>query len=397
MLVITYNVKMLNIENQTTNRNKCIGLFFICLFLIISTSLLGCSQNQPQQTEVTQVIRITSPDGAPLLSLSEFANNDTLNQEATTGSSFENGKYENGVYTVNSQITHELNSKLQIQTVTDADALVASILKDTPEMAIVPVNLAKKLYQNNTPYQIAGVTTWGLNKILSNKVQPTTKNSLNYLKGTKLYAFAKTNTPGLTLNSLLDKQNIEYQEYKDNQNLNESKVNLVYLNTPQDVIAAATKSMQNEESFSVMLPEPAATMFRLKTNNRFSQVSDLQKIYLNEFASKYPQSVLVVRSNFADIPSNQDVITKITSKISISGAKIDQEYSDILSNLTNNFHSSALPDNPEIIKQAFGSGDGENDNTNIIKFTNSVESKDEINKYLEIIKLGSLPDDAFLK
>jgi NitT/TauT family transport system substrate-binding protein len=306
-----------------------IPAIIVLVLLIVGVVFLvsGCGNNKKQS------VNLVTPDGAPLLSVISFG---------------ANGERSGDAFQVGSSTEQELGRATSITTVEDADQLMTYIQKNHPDFAITPVNLAAKLYKQDNPYQMLAVTTWGLNEILSDQ----NISSLSDLKGHKLYAFAKQGTPGVTLRALLDKEGVKYVDYTDGADLNPDAVNIVNLTTGSDVITALAK---DKDAHYAMIPEPAASTYMIKTQQKWNVKLDLQKLWQQDYGEKYPQSVLVGSKSFLDNPANSQYIYKLLVSLDMSSSLAAQNPDSTIQLASSAFASTSLK-NKDAISQGYSSG-----------------------------------------
>lgn len=359
-------------------KRRILGSFLaFCIFLIPFVS--GCSNiNSSQQNSQFHII---VPDGGPVFSVSALATN-----VQKSGSEFQ----------VKGDVAKEFKDGLSIQIAADADALITGVLKNNPEAAIVPVNLLSKL----SNYKIAGVTTWGNNVIIASKAvqNDVLKNKQNLTSFKEIpcpliYYYQSNNVPGLTLKSILKKQNLEFKDTKSSENilLDCSKPTLVDNNTPSQVQIELTKRMKdaNSAAFYAMLPEPLASAFLLKNKDSYVFAADLQKMWEDIYQKDYPQSVLVVRSDYADNSQNTYMIKNFIESVRTSLYAATRDPITATNIATQKLHSASLPANPQIIKQAIDKG------TFKLSFVDAIDAKDGINEYLNAVGLKGYTDDMF--
>jgi NitT/TauT family transport system substrate-binding protein len=283
---------------------KKIIVSIVVVVLLIAAGVGGYlwvkAQDKPASADVVNVV---VPDGAPLLSM--------------VGLGLE-GSQRDGKFAVSDDAAKDLGHPTQVQMVTDADQLSASLMKDRPELAVVPINLAAKLYNTDQSYKMLGVSTWGLNEIVSNQ----DITSLDDLKGKKVYSFGASTTPGLTLRTLLEKAGLKWASVQEGTDTTDPEaVTLVDLTSGADVVAALSKLGDGEEGYG-LVPEPAASAFGAKSSaagGKFGVKLNLQQVWQTDFdGEQYPQAALIVRSDFAGNPDNAQFLKNFITEVSAS-------------------------------------------------------------------------------
>ncbi|RXZ69218.1 ABC transporter substrate-binding protein [Fusobacterium necrophorum] len=156
------------------------------------------------------------------------------------------------------------------------DAMMVEMMKGTPDIAVIPSNLAAQLYQKQGEYKILGTLTSSSFYILGRSPL----SELKELKGKKIYAFAKGLTPDIVLKTILKRNQLE------------KEVDIQYLSSP---IEALQMHLKEKNSF-VFLTEPMITQAMLKSKDikiLFSMEEEWKKQFPE--TSGFPQAVVVVK------------------------------------------------------------------------------------------------------
>lgn len=156
------------------------------------------------------------------------------------------------------------------------DAMMVEMMKGSPDIAVIPSNLAAQLYQKQGEYKILGTLTSSSFYILGQNPL----SELKELKGKKIYAFAKGLTPDIVLKTILKRNQLE------------KEVNIQYLSSP---IEALQMHLKDKNSF-VFLTEPMITQAMLKNKEikiLFSMAEEWKKQFPE--TSGFPQAVLVLK------------------------------------------------------------------------------------------------------
>lgn len=132
-------------------------LILILLSILIS---LGSCSNFTTQENTLKEVRFSYQDGTPALTSAKLA-------------------FENSVLDKNMRIIYELEKS--------PDSLLAKILKQEADIAIVPSNIAAQAVNKGLPYKIVGTAVWGSLYLAG------TENikSFEELKGKEIYSFGK--------------------------------------------------------------------------------------------------------------------------------------------------------------------------------------------------------------
>ncbi|KDE63265.1 hypothetical protein FUSO5_08140 [Fusobacterium necrophorum BFTR-1] len=156
------------------------------------------------------------------------------------------------------------------------DAMMVEMMKGTPDIAVIPSNLAAQLYQKQGEYKILGTLTSSSFYILGRSPL----SELKELKGKKIYAFAKGLTPDIVLKTILKRNQLE------------KEVDIQYLSSP---IEALQMHLKEKNSF-VFLTEPMITQAMLK-NKDIKILFSMEEEWKKQFpqTTGFPQAVVVVK------------------------------------------------------------------------------------------------------
>ncbi|MCI7343568.1 MAG: ABC transporter substrate-binding protein [Fusobacterium necrophorum] len=156
------------------------------------------------------------------------------------------------------------------------DAMMVEMMKGTPDIAVIPSNLAAQLYQKQGEYKILGTLTSSSFYILGRSPL----SELKELKGKKIYAFAKGLTPDIVLKTILKRNQLE------------KEVDIQYLSSP---IEALQMHLKEKNSF-VFLTEPMITQAMLK-NKEIKILFSMEEEWKKQFpqTTGFPQAVVVIK------------------------------------------------------------------------------------------------------
>ncbi|HAP44207.1 MAG: hypothetical protein A2087_14230 [Spirochaetes bacterium GWD1_61_31] len=179
------------------------------------------------------------------------------------------------IYLFEEQPLLAANTSAVYQAVAAADIMTAKLLSGELDVAVLPVNLAAKLYNSGLDYQAVAVVGNGMVQVLT--LDPAI-GSLADLAGKTVYVAGQSATPDFLMRSLIRHYALE-------------GINLSY-QLPIPEIAASLVAGRIEHA---VLPEPFVTM-ALNGNPSLRVAFDLGRLW-TEFSgmADYPMSVLVIR------------------------------------------------------------------------------------------------------
>lgn len=171
------------------------------------------------------------------------------------------------------------NARFAIQGVASADAMVAKMLSGELDAAVLPVNMAAKLYNAGQPYSLLAVVGNGMVKLVT--TDPAIK-AIADLKSRDVYVAGQGATPEYLLRTIMPKYGIDPD--KD--------VHLLF-SMPYPELAA---SLAAGRVAIGVLPEPFATM-ALKGNPAARIPFSLTALWSEATGqADYPMSVFVIRT-----------------------------------------------------------------------------------------------------
>lgn len=209
------------------------------------------------------VYTVYAPDGAPALALANAI-------DKSTDGSFEFHIVASG--TITAQVTGE---------------------SPAADFCVLPVNAAAKLLGTGETYQMLGTVTNGNMYFLTtgDNAQLTT-DSLDVLVGKTVGVVQLNNVPGLTFQTVLDANDLDYQILSSETTEATDKVNLRPI---QDATSGVTPAGGCDY---YLCPEPAATSklnATASSANPFKLAGSLQALYGD--GTGYPQAVLVAKTS----------------------------------------------------------------------------------------------------
>ncbi len=163
------------------------------------------------------------------------------------------------------------------------DLLVAKVLKEEADIAIVPSNLAAQAFNKGLPYKVVGTPTWGSMYLTSTE----DIKSFEDLKGKEIYTFGKGLTPDIVLRYILSKNDIDP----------DTDVKIVYLNSAAEMGPAFLGGKTN----LAVLPEPLFTAVTAK-NEEAKAIFDLNEEWgkVSNAKKGFPQSTLIIKEDLIE-------------------------------------------------------------------------------------------------
>lgn len=161
------------------------------------------------------------------------------------------------------------------------DLLVAKVLKDEIDIAVLPTNVAAMLYNKGVDYQLIGVNTWGVLYLVENQAGVSTWDDL---KGREVTLFSKGSSPDVVFRYLLAENG-----------LTEEDVDIEYMASHielSQMMIAGKKTLG-------LLPEPMVTMVQMK-NPDLSIAMNLQDAWQEAADMAFPQGCLVARKGLIE-------------------------------------------------------------------------------------------------
>lgn len=227
----------------------------LVVLAIVTSVVIGCTRETVINKEV-KAISFSYQDGTPSLTASKIA-------------------MENPILDEYIDINYEL--------VKSPDLLVAKILKEEADIAIVPSNLAAQAFNKGLSYEVVGTSVWGSLYLTSTEKI----NSVEELKGKEIYSFGKGLTPDLVFRYILNENGIDPD--KD--------VNINYLNAASEVGAVFLSGKSN----LAVLAEPLLTTVMMKKEDA-KVVLDLNKEWEKVTGAEngFPQASLIIKRDLID-------------------------------------------------------------------------------------------------
>jgi NitT/TauT family transport system substrate-binding protein len=245
-------------------KRKILLYLSIAIIAIIAIAAMGCqtdsggpeSVGQKSLGTETKNIKFYYQDGTPALTVAKLAKE-------------------------NPEIHENITIDYVMQK--SPDLLVAEILKEEADIAIIPSNLAAQTFNKDLSYKIVGTPTWGAMYLTSTE----DIKEFEDLKGKEIYTFGKGLTPDLVLRYVLSKNDIDP----------DTDVKITYLNSASEMGPAFLSGKTN----LAVLPEPLLTVVMSK-NEDAKVIFDLNQEWSNASAAEkgFPQSSLVIKTELIE-------------------------------------------------------------------------------------------------
>jgi len=262
----------------------------------------------------------------------------------------------NMVYLMSHEFDGIVGTGISFTMTNDLDAIVAALLNQEPDFAIVPINIAAMMHNNGSGYRMAAVTTWGIMHIVSDQ----DVSSLEDLIGETIIAFGRSGTPGITLRATLRQNGVPFTEHDTTSfTPDENSVNILYLTAASDVRdAIATGMIIGGTSVHFgLLAEPVATAITGFAGNTgrpgFTARINLQTEWArNNDGEIYPQTALVFHERLLE--SNPGIVSDFIAAAERASAFANND-PVAAGNLAAEFGSIAIP-NGTIVGNAHRAG-----------------------------------------
>ena len=222
--------------------------------LIGGTLLVGCNQTKEEPVVETKNVKVIAPDGLPAISLSKLAKE---NPEVMKG------------------------YKIEYSVEATSDSLSTTVMKQEPDIAVVPSNMAAMAYNKTSNYQILGTVGMGSFYLVSSE----DINDFDDLLGKEVGNTGKGLTPDITVQTILKEKNINTED-----------VNFNYVNAMSELVPLMATGKLN----TGFVAEPALTGLMIKNEN-IKIIKGLNDAWkeISDSKTGYPQSTLIIKSDFA--------------------------------------------------------------------------------------------------
>ena len=263
---------------------------------------------------------------------------------------------------------------LSIEILDEPMLVRARLLKDKPELAVLPLNMSAILYNKDLPYQLVAVPVWGSLYLFGSD---STVQGWQSLKNKRIFMMGKGSSPDIIFRFLLNFHKLNP----------ETDVTLDYSFPTHIDLANAVSA---GKAPIAIISEPLATLAQAK-NPSIRKIMDLNIEWGQAFPShpSIPQTAFIGRSDF--ITDHPDWVKKICQAwmVSIDRVNLFPDQAAVLI-----AYHNILPDN----KIAKNSIPGCN-----LKFRYASQISPEIDQYLQVLFTfnpdavgGKIPDEQFI-
>lgn len=246
--------------------------------------LVGCSpkSSNQSQTNVIKEVSVVSPDGLPAISIAKMAKDKTSIKEGY-----------NTTYSV----------------INTTEALSTTVMKQEPDIAIVPSNMAALVYNKTSNYQIVGTTGMGSFYLVSTE-------DIKYfsdLLGKEIANIGKGLTPDITVKAILKEKGI-----------NPDDINFTYVNSATDIVPLLATGKVS----TGFVPEPALTVL-MEKNPNLKIIANLNDVWKETFNSSngYPQATVIVKKEL--INNDKEYVKDFLNNLSNSVTWANQNKSEV--------------------------------------------------------------------
>lgn len=256
-------------------------LTVLIMSILIALSAASCTVADADSINVMAV------DGAPGIVVAKIANDDNIGAAV---------------------------AKTQI--VSSADEISTAVANGTADVAVLPLNLAAKLYNGGVDIKLAAVSVFGSLYMVGTQAI----ESIDDLVGEVVYNIGRGGTPDLTFKYILEGNGIEYVE---SQNAVDGKVALQYVSAASELIPMLKTG---KIKFGIM-GEPAVTNSH-KVTGVTQTVLDIQAEWKKLTGEDYTQAGVVVKGELVNDESFMDALSMALSQngewINANAAKVKE-------------------------------------------------------------------------
>lgn len=234
----------------------------LILTIILVVNLIGCS--------LSKDVRVKTYNGLPAISICKL-----IKEEENIKSSYKTS------YTIES----------------NENKLLESLNKKQIDIALVPTDMAAKVYNKNSSYQICASIGQGSYYLVTSDPEVTGFNST--LINKEIAIAGESSMTDNIVKAILKKNNID-----------ETLVKFKYTNTVPELV----KTLTLGEIYTGIVPETSLTSLLYK-HSGLKILASINDAYENTFdiSEGYPQFSVIVRKDFAD--NNKEYVNKFLSKV----------------------------------------------------------------------------------
>lgn len=294
------------------NKKFIVAIFAIAVILVGVCSLVACNNtpsegNNSPSGDVKQVkYTLVAPDGAPALSIANLASSISTAEKQ---------------YAVNRKVV-------------SSSTISAEAVKNDVDMAIVPANLAAKIFNTSGGYKMLAVVTNGNLYVTSSILSQV--YTLQDLKGKMVYSIGQSSVPDMIFQTLLKKAGIAYEV---GETPVVGKVTIKYSLDGSEVISQLALAKAKGQLAFGIYAEPAVTNSKAKG---FEEVFDLQSLWAQsgyDGRIGYAQAVLIARDRVCE---DNEFVAKLIDSFISNESVILQDPAKAVQNIKAIYPQSAL-------------------------------------------------------
>jgi len=175
------------------------------------------------------------------------------------------------------------NIDVEYNTLNSTDLIASELMGEKVDFAIVPINLAAKLYNKGIPYKLLSVNTHGNLYVVSTE----DIHSWEDLKGRDIYSFGQGLVPDLMFKYLATQNGLDP----------EIDFNITYLSGTTEI----APTFLSGKARVMLMPEPVVSVVKSKGMS-FDVILDLQDEYesVTGTSNGFPQAGLIVKNELLE-------------------------------------------------------------------------------------------------
>ena len=284
-----------------------VAIMALTMFLSV-VAFTACVDGRPEPN-VDVEYTLVAPDGAPALAISSLPSHYLVDET---------------VFGVNKKVV--ASSTLQTE----------AVQKDV-DMAIVPANLAARIFNTSGGYKILAVVTNG-NLYMTSSISCEV-SSLQDLKGKMVYSIGQNQVPDMIFRTLLANADIKYEVGEEPK---EGQVTVRYCADGSEAISYLAQAKAKSQLAFGIYGEPAVTNSKAKG---FEQVFDLQGLWADTqegSQSGYAQAVLIARDRVCE---DSAFVAELLKALAANDSEILKDATHAVKNIKDIYPQSSLQDN----------------------------------------------------
>ncbi|MGN0788425.1 MAG: hypothetical protein ACI4MY_00690 [Christensenellales bacterium] len=276
---------------------KLLIVAIIACLAVCSLGLVAC------QKEATGQYVLVAPDGAPALSVAGLIGKDIDGGE------------------------------IDVQVVASSQIAEKAM---TSDFAVVPANLAAKMYNSGEKVKLLASVTNGNLYIMSNVDNQNV--TLSDLVGKQVYSIGQGSVPDMVFKTVLSQNSIEFVV---SESVVDGKVAIKYVADGQEAISMLKAAQNKSQEAYGIIGEPACTA---ATTKGLFRVMDLQELWKTATSSEqlgYAQAVLIAKG---DVVDNAKLLDAVVTAFIANEQYIVDDTAGAVALIKSVYAQSALPD-----------------------------------------------------